>query len=559
MRFVRPVVRTVGEVGHRVRDLGRLQEVARVLLRHGLGLLLKGIDVPGLPQAPPSTDEIDHDTLPERTVAALQELGPTYVKLGQVLSTRSDLLPAAFIDALQVLQDDVHPIPFSDVEDRLVRSLGEDWRRHFQTVNETPLATASIAQVHRATLVSGEQVVLKVQRPGIARKIKADLNILNLIARQVLREFPEAIAFDPVGVLAEFERSILSELAFLEEARNMRRVARNFGAAAIVRIPKVYDALTDDFVMVMEFLDGVKIRNAREAGHDMDKVGQNLLTVAYDMLFEHGFFHGDLHPGNVLVLPGEVIGVLDFGMVGRLTQEMRNNVISIIFALQRGDTRTIARLCYDIAIKEGRVDFREVERVTHEIVDKHWSGSSVREMQLGPFVVDLAGEAAKQGARIPRVYTMFFKALVTAEGLAKALIHEVDPIEAAEPYVRRFLVERVSEERIKQDLFYNLLTLSSLLDRLPIVLSQFLDDVEGQRLLLNVRDPDREQRRAAADRRLNRVVFAAFSVANLVVGAMVLPESRFWVYGFPLMSLFFWLSSLLFGAITLTSVLRNRG
>ena len=561
MRFVRPVVRTVGEVGHRVRDLGRLQEVARVLLRHGLGLLLRGLEVPGLPSVAVTdpADGIDPDTLPERIVNALQELGPTYVKLGQVLSTRSDLLPEAYIAALQVLQDDVHPIAFAEIEERLVRSLGPAWREHFQTVQEVPLATASIAQVHRATLVDGSQVVLKVQRPGIEKKIRADLNILSLIARQVLREFPEAIAFDPVGVLAEFERSIVSELNFEEEARNMRRVARNFGDVAFVRIPVVHDELTDPTVMVMEFLDGVKIRNARASGHDMDRVGEHMLRVAYDMLFEHGFFHGDLHPGNVLVLPGEVIGVLDFGMVGRLTQEMRNNVISIIFALQRGDTRTIARLCYDIAIKEDRVDFREVERLTHEIVDKHWSGSSVREMQLGPFVVDLAAAAARQGARIPRAYTMFFKALVTAEGLAKALIHEVDPIEAAEPYVRRFLLERVSEDRIKQDLFYNLLTLSSLGDRIPIVLSQFLDDVEGQRLQISVRDPDRLEAADAADRRINRGIFALFTVINLVVGAMVLPESRFWVYGFPLMSLFFWLSSVFFGALTLTLMLRNRG
>lgn len=291
----------------------------------------------------------------------------------------------------------------------------------------------------------------------------------------------------------------------------------------------------------------------------MGRVGDRMLTVAYDMLFVHGFFHGDMHPGNVLVLPGDIIGLLDFGMVGRLTQEMRDNVISIIFALQRGDTRTIARLCYDIAIKDDRVDFREVERVTVEIVDRHWSGGSIKDMQLGPFVVDLAAAASRQGARIPRSYTMFFKALVTAEGLAKALIQEVDPIAAAEPYVRRFLRDRVSEDRLKQDLFYNWMTLSSLGDRLPTAISQLLDDIEGQRLQLHVHRPHAEADRKAADRRTNRLIAAAFSITSTLVGALVMPVDFLWLWGVPWLSLFFWSTGLLFGAFALGMVLRNRG
>ena len=559
MRIVRPVVRTVGEVGHRVRDLGRLQEVARVLVRHGLGLLLRGVEIPGLVRPEGDTDKVDFETLPERMVAALQELGPTYVKLGQVLSTRPDILPQRTIDALQVLQDDVHPLPFSVIEERLEKQLGAGWRERFQTFDESPLATASIAQVHRATLLDGSKVVVKVQRPGIERKIKADVNILYTLARQTLVEFPEAQAFDPVGVLAEFERSILSELSFEIEARNMKRVANNFAGLEVVRVPVVHQALSSKTILVMEFLDGVKIRMAREAGHDMQRVGDNLLRVAYDMLFEHGFFHGDLHPGNVLVLPGEVIGLLDFGMVGRLTQEMRNNVISLIFALQRGDYRTIARLCYDIAIKDDRVDFRAVERATVEIVDRHWSGSSVREMQLGPFVVDLAAAASRHGARIPRSYTMFFKALVTAEGLAKAFVQEVDPIAAAEPYVRRFLRERVSEDRFKQDLFYTWMSLSSLLDRLPISLSQLLDDVESQRLMLLVREPEAADRDRAADRRTNRTILAAFAVTCLLGGALVLPVDALWYAGVPVPSLLFWMAGLFQGTVVLAMVFRNRG
>ncbi len=414
MRIVRPVVQTVTDVTGRVRDLNRLQEVARVLAGHGLGMLVAGLDLPG-------TRNLGRTfaSTPDRLKRAIEELGPTYVKLGQVLSTRPDLLPPAYIEALQELQDDVDPLPWESVQKKLNQNLGDGWVQRFSWFNDVPLATASIAQVHRGRLNDGTEVVLKVQRPGIGPKIRSDLNILQFLARRALVEYPETRAFDPVGVVAEFEHSILSELDFELEARNMERVRRNFEGTDFVKVPDVYPDLSNKTVLCMEFLAGIKMRDARESGCDMSVVGQRYLTAAYDMLFQHGLFHGDLHPGNVIVLPGEVLGLLDFGMVGRLTPEMRNNVISILFALQRGDYRTIARLFYDIAIKEDRVDFRAVEGATIEIMERHWTGHSVRDMQLGPFVVDLAAAAAKHGARVPRAYTMFFKAILTSEGLAK--------------------------------------------------------------------------------------------------------------------------------------------
>ena len=398
MRIVRPAVDIVGGVGHRVRDLNRLREVATVLIKHGFGMLVSGVDAPGIVRSRESSPV----PTPDRLVTAIQELGPTFVKLGQVLSTRPDILPPDYIAALEKLQDDVNPLPFHDIEERLGEELGEEWRQRVATFEETPLATASIAQVHRATLLDGRRVVFKVQRPGIGRLINADLSILNLLARRTLVEYPEARSFDPIGILEEFERSIKAELDFDLEARNMRRIQRNFADDEdIVRIPDVHDALSTRRILCMDLLEGVKIRDARAAGCNMARVGERYLKVAYDMLFEHGFFHGDLHPGNVLVLPGDRLGLLDFGMVGSMSQEMRNNVISIIFGVQRGDYRTIARLFYDISIKDGRVDYREVERVTIALFEKHWSGSSFKEMQPGPYVTDLARAAAGHGARIP--------------------------------------------------------------------------------------------------------------------------------------------------------------
>lgn len=554
VRFVRPIVQTVEQVPSRFRDLSRLRDVAQILIRHGFGLVLKGVDIPGLPKVDP--DEMI--STPARALAALQDLGPTYVKLGQVLSTRPDILPEEYITAFETLQDNVGAMPLDAVYSQLTKELGTGWRDRIADFDPVPLATASIAQVHTATLKTGEEVVFKIQRPGLERVIRSDLAILHFLAQRIAHEFPEANSVDMEGVVSEFENSILLELDFTAEAQNMRRAAANFEGDTRVHIPVVHADLSTKGVLCMERLRGVKIREARDAGHDMAAVGDRFLAVAYEMLFVHGFFHGDLHPGNVIVMEGGVIGLIDWGMTGRLTADMRNDVIFIIFALQRGDTRSIAHIVYGIAIKKERVDYRAVERATTAVIEKHWAGNSLREMQLGPFVIDLARKASENGARIPREYTMFFKALMTAEGLAKALLPEVDPIAAAAPYIEKLIRERLDFTRIQSDLLYHGLTLSSVIRRLPISLSQFLDDLDAQRLRLDIRtvmDPAVEARR---ERRENRRIAAIGSVGMLLCGTIALFPEHGWYGSVPIYTVTFFFLGGVLGLTAFGMMLMNR-
>lgn len=542
MRFVRPIVQTVDRLPKRVRDLQRLNTVAQVLVRHGFGILVTELPIPGFDR--PSLTKLASDALettPKRTVAAMRELGPTFVKLGQVLSTRSDLLPEEYCEAFAALQDDAGAMPIDVVERALDRELGEGWRARVASFDDAPLATASIAQVHAAELITGEEVVFKVQRPGLEAIIRSDLAILSVLAHQAVIEFPELESADLEGMLREFERSIVSELDFRQEAKNQARLAACFEGDGRVRIPALHPDLSTGKVLCMERLRGTKITEAHAQGFDMTAISERALTVVYDMLFVHGFFHADAHPGNVLVLDDGVIGLLDFGMVGRLTPQMRNDVISIIFALQRGDFRSIARLYYDIAIKTRRVDYRAIERDTVEVMEAHWSGNSIRDMQLGPYVVDLARKAARHGARMPPDYTMFFKALVTVEGLAKAVAPDVDPIAAAAPYVERMIRERLDLSKIQGEAFYQVLTISSLLRRLPNALSQLLDDVEGQRLRFEIKrvsDPESERR---ADLRNYRMVAAILGVGAALSGTLALMAEPAWVFGLPVVTVVFYL------------------
>lgn len=552
MKFVRPIVDGVGGLGRSVGDLARLQRVARILVRHGLGWVVTGIDLPGLPSGGAA-----EEPTPDRVTRAMTELGPTFVKLGQILSTRNDTLPDAYCEAFTKLQDDVGPLPFSEIETVLDDALDDAWRERID-LDPEPLATASIAQVHQGTLSDGTRVVLKVQRPGIAAVIRSDLNILYFLARRTLAEYPETQSFDPLGMLAEFDRSISAELDFEVEASHMGQFQKNFEGDPEVVIPEVFEDLSADRVLCMAFLDGVKMRHAREAGCDMKKVGDRYLRVAYDMLFVHGLFHGDLHPGNVIVLEDEVIGLIDFGMVGRLTMEMRNNVISIMFALQRGDFRTIARLFYEIAIKDERLDYQAVERETIEVMEEHWSGGSVRDMNMGAFVLSLAQRAARQGCRIPSTYTMLFKGIMTSEGLSKSLIDEVDPIAAIQPYFERMVAERFSREQLEKEGFYYAFTMSSLLSRLPITISQLLEDVDAQRLRMSVRNIADPAEMRAADQRANRMLVGGFAMTSAVCGTLALTVQATWPLGLVVAAGFYLVMVLLF-AYAAWAVVRSGG
>ncbi|MCP4809628.1 MAG: AarF/ABC1/UbiB kinase family protein [Proteobacteria bacterium] len=553
MRIVQPVVSTARQITGTVRDMARMREVAQVLAQHGFGAVVANVDIPGLSTA----DLASVETTPERANTALQALGPTFIKLGQVLSTRPDLLSPAYIEAFQQLQDDVVPVPFEDVRATLVAELGEQWESLVDDFDTTPLATASIAQVHRARLKDGTDVVFKVQRSGIAPKIRSDLNILHFLADRAEAEFPEAKALDVKGVLSEFDNSLRAELDFTAEARHTRRFRVAFAGNPEVRIPDIVEELSTSRVLCIEFLDGVKIRNAREHGSDMTVVGQRYLDLTYTMLFEHGFFHGDLHPGNVLVLDGDVLGVLDFGMVGQLTREMKDAIVSLLFALERADHRVIARIFYDVAVKEERVDYDAFETDVIGVVEKNWSGTSVAEMQIGRFLMDVTQAALRHKVRAPHGYTMFFKALLTTEGLAKALIPEVDPLKAAAPYVQQMIADRYSKERLQNEAFYSLVGLGTLGRRLPVTLSQFLDDLDKQRLTVTVKEATDPERLDAEDRRQNRLIIALFAITAAVCGAMTWEVRPFG--DVPVISTVFWLAAAPLFLTTMTMTLRNRG
>jgi len=376
-----------------VRDFSRLREIAAVLARHGFGEVATRMGLgrkarKGTPSEPPVATHAGDDgveisleelasgeeekrriSTAERLRLVIQDLGPSFIKLGQIASTRADLLPPDVIVELKKLQENVPPVPFDDVRRVIEASLGRTIEQTFVSFDPVPLAAASIGQVHRAVLATPEgnqQVVVKVQRPNVGAIVQRDLELLHMMAAALERAIPETRLYSPVGLVQQFDRSITAELNFTIEGENGERFARNFEGtplAAFARFPKVYKEASSKHVLTLEFFDGLKIDKALEAGADGKLIARNAVGVVIKMIFEDGFFHADPHPGNIILLPSPdwsnpVIGLIDLGMVGRLSPDLRDRTVDLMLAAVRKDAFAVADALYAIGRPTKKVDMR---------------------------------------------------------------------------------------------------------------------------------------------------------------------------------------------------------
>ena len=562
MPIVQNVVKTGAQVAGAVRDLGRLREIVQILGAHGFGFLLEQLnllpDVSIIRRIKPSAT-VEELPLPVRAANAIEALGPTFIKLGQVLSTRPDLIPMAWCRAFESLQDNVQPVPYEAIAAQIEASLGDRPEALFEFIDEAPLAAASMAQVHRARLPSGEEVVLKVQRPGIGRVIETDLDILKFLARRVEGQLPDLAILNISGIIKDFEKSIMEESDFTGEAANTERFARNLAPIEGIYVPRVYRRYCSREVLCMEYLKGVKMRQARDEGFDMERLGKIYFEGAARMLFVDGLFHGDLHPGNVLVMEGHRLGLIDFGMAGFLTEEMRDNVCAVLFGISQNDFRTVARVMFEVGIKNTTINYPQFEIEVLELMQRHVVGRSMGEVQVGAFLTDLLQGCLRHNISVPSNYTMLFKAIMTTEGLAKDLLPELDPLEEVRPVLEKAVRQRFSQDRLKRDMAMHVMNADYFLRRLPIIGSQVAADYETGRLkvpIYQTRDPELERR---ADLRANRVggavVLSAFFLGS--VWSLGMPQWK--PFEIPVVSVMLFLMTGLFGGWLLLGAIRSGG
>jgi ubiquinone biosynthesis protein len=548
-----------------VRDLARLREISSVLVRHGFGEVVARAGFGRKPKKAPTgntepprrgsehpTDEnapeISSDELArgeeerarvstaERIRLVIQDLGPSFIKLGQIASTRPDLLPADVITELKKLQDAVPPVPWEDVKRAVESSLGAAIADVFVSFEEKPLASASIGQVHRAVLRTAEgeqQVVVKVQRPNVGQTVARDLELLHIMAAAIERAIPETRLYSPVGLVNQFDRSITAELNFTFEAENGERFAKNFEGTPqgeYVRFPKVYRQASSKHVLTLEFFDGLKVDKALAAGADGKLLAKKSVGVIIKMIYEDGFFHADPHPGNIIILgrdaetgdwPKPVLGLIDLGMVGRLSPELRDRTVDLMVAAVRKDTYAVADALYAIGKPTKKVDMREYRAEVSLLAEKYL-GRPLKEIELSAMIRDLVQGAMKYGLEIPTDFMMVGKSLMTIEGIGKQLDPDLDVLGEAQPFFLQLLRQRYSPQRLGNELIRGVEQLSRAGYDVPLQAREVLEDLRLGRLSLRVTDPVLP---AVADR-LGRRLFSAVVVgAGVIGGAVALPHN----------------------------------
>lgn len=540
-----------------VRDLGRLRQIYVVLVRHGFGELAQRIGLGGRNRGTPELDaaadsaheealaEVERGederrriSLPERVRLVCMDLGPSFVKLGQIASTRPDVLPAEWIVELKKLQDSVNPLPSKEIRDAVEASLGASINDIYESFEDKPLAAASIGQVHRAVLKTPDgpqDVVVKVQRPGIRSTIASDLELLHALAKLIERTIPESSLYQPSALVDQFDRAITSELDFSLEAENAGRFTKNFVGHPHARFPKVYREASSKTVLTLELLPGGKVYEAiREHGHKGPTIAKAAVGIVIKSIFEDGFFHADPHPGNILISGNPevpTIGLIDLGMVGRLSPEMRDKTIDLMVAAVRQDHLAVADALYSIGTPTKKVDMRAYRAEVSLLAEKYL-GRPLKEIDVAAMISDLVRGATKYGIEIPADFLLVGKAIMTIEGVGKEIDPDLDVFGEARPYFLELLRKRYSPERMGMEAWRGLERLSGAAYDLPQQLREVLDDLRLGRLTLQTSNPTLPK---TVDR-LGRRVFSGLVVATFVLaGTSLLALGRQEILGYVLL------------------------
>ncbi|MCD4654102.1 AarF/ABC1/UbiB kinase family protein, partial [bacterium] len=506
----------IGTIGKTYRHIQRYRQILTVLFKYGFGDLVDSLKIEqyleiGLQMiSRKSRPKIETLSTGARIRMVLEELGPTFLKMGQILSTRPDLLPIEYIRELSKLQDEVPPFPFSQVERVIEEELQQPISMMFSSFEEEPLAAASIGQVHRAVMPDGSEVVVKIQRPNIQGTIKVDLEIMTHLASLMERHLEGWDIQRPTRIIEEFARTLEMELDYTLEASQTERFARQFEDEPEVYIPRVYRETTTLRVLTVEYIRGVKasdIDRLEKEGFDRCKIARQGLLLIMQQIFIHGFFHADPHPGNVFILQDNVICYIDFGMMGRLNQETREHFADLIMSIVHRDERKAAEILLNLTLFEEEPDHSSLGRDMAVFMDKHCY-RPLKEIKLGALLQQLLEMATKHRLGIPPDLFLMIKALSTVEGLGRTLDPDLDVIEQITPFMKRMRLNRIDPRRLAKDMAISGTELFHLAKEIPREVRSMLKLARQGKVKLEFEHRGLEPMLATHDRISNRLSFA---------------------------------------------------
>ncbi len=534
-----------------------------MLASYGFGELLSSLDLgPHLKIvakaiAGEKVEQIDEFNRWERLRMAFEELGPTFIKFGQIMSNRPDLLPPELLEELKKFQDRVPPFPIEKVHEIIEEELGAPSSEIFASFDEEPVAAASIAQVHRAKLHEGDEVAVKVRRPGIENIIYADIEIMRELAKLVETGIDIAEVYSPTGVVDEFERSIHNELDMKIEAAHVQRFAANFRDDNSVFVPKIFDNYSSKKILTMDFVQGLRVEDV-ENYKELD--GKKLASLGTDIIlkqiFIHGFFHGDPHPGNLLFMPDNVICFLDFGIMGMLSADQREKLTDLLIGLAKRDSQKTTDSLLDISDHKN-VDRSKIETEI-EFYFNRYSYLSLEELDLSQYLSDITQTLLSNDIQPPSEYFLLIKSLITIEGVARTLDPDFNLVEAIRPFAEKMISRRYSISAILNRLSKGLRDIVTNLGAIPSKLDSFFKKLNDGDLTVALEHKGLDKLTRKIDQSSNRVSFAIV-LAALIIGSslIVLADIPPKWHDIPVIGIIGYLAAALMGFQLLLSIIRH--
>ena len=546
---------------HRDLHLKRSREIAGVLIGHGWNSLRENFGLAASGSAPSNTQR-NALIPPEHLRRALEELGTTFIKLGQILSTRADLLPPAYLAELSKLQDAAPSVPFEAVRKVLIAELGQPVEKAFANFDPRPLAAASIGQAHAATLMDGTEVVVKIRRPGVVEQVHEDLEILKELAITASHHWEFAERYDLVGIVDEFSETLLAELDYIREGHNAERFAANFAGENRIHIARVFWETTTSRVLTLERIRGTKINDLvslDRQGIDRSDLAEFAADVVMRMVCEDGFFHADPHPGNFFIESGGTIGLIDFGMVGILDERTQEHLADLLICINHQDADRLVDVFLDLGVTKKRIDRDRLRRDIQHLLTTYWD-HPLSELRISALLNDVFAIMRQHHLHLPSNLALLLKTVIMVEGLGVNLDPDFRLTSALEPYADRLVMRKYSPIKLARSLGQASLDLARLGVEMPQQLRRIVHAVENGSLQVGMRPEGFEPVLNRVDSIANKIVLGVITAAFINGLAVLL-----WVYHPPSLERWAWAAfafgfgcALFLGIYLASRILRSR-
>jgi len=559
-------IKKIGVIGRTYRHINRYRQIIAVFIKYGLGGLIDRLNIDQYIEiginifSSTKRERVEKLKMAERVRMAFEELGPTFIKFGQILSTRPGLMPADFMQELSRLQDEVPPFSFAEVKQIIESELGTPLDEMFESFDEEPIASASIGQVHRARLKSNDEVAVKVQRPGIKRIIEVDLEIMLHLATLTERNIEEISHHRPTKIVEEFARTLEKEIDYTVEASNMERFDRQFLSEPSIYVPKVFREASTSRVITMEYVQGIKvtdINRLEETGLDPGIITSRGADLLLKQVFDHGFFHADPHPGNFFVLPNNVICFLDFGMIGSIDRQTRETFVDLIDSIVSQDLYETTRVILRLTEWDEEPDLRFLEREVSEFIGQYLY-RPLKDIEIGKLLQQLMELSFRHRLRIPADIFLMIKAISTVEGIGCSLDPDFDMISKAAPFITGLKIARFHPRRIANDILKIAVDLRKFVQQFPQDVLNIAQLIKQRKLSIRIEHTGFDDMLATHDRISNRISFSIIIAALLIGSALiVISKTPPLIYGISLIGIIGFLAAAVMGVWLLVAILRK--